>query len=58
VLAAIPPFPETAAYVARIRSSAPEFEAVPADGGSVGGDVDPMLPSGYRNGRSAEAAVA
>lgn len=54
----VPPFPETTAYIARIRSTAPEFEALPADGSSVGGDVDAMLPAGYRNGRTAGAAVA
>ncbi len=54
----IPPFPETTDYIARIRSRAPEFEAAPAAGSSAGGDVDAMLPSGYRNGRSGDAAVA
>jgi hypothetical protein len=55
----VPPYPETTAYIARIRDTAPSY-AVAADTEVVatGGDVDAMLPSGYRNGRTAEAAVA
>ena len=55
----VPPYPETTAYIARIRDTAPSFAAA-ADTEVVatGGDVDAMLPSGYRNGRTAEAAVA
>lgn len=53
----VPPFLQTTAYIARIRSRVAEFEVLPADEASAAGDVDAMLPSGYRNGRSAEAAV-
>jgi hypothetical protein len=54
----VPPFSETTTYIARIRSRAPEFEAAPAEESLLDGDVDAMLPAGYRNGRTAEAAVA
>ncbi len=55
----VPPYAETVAYVARIRHTAPSY-AVTANTEvvTIGGDVDVMLPAGYRNGRSAEAAVA
>ncbi len=54
----VPPYPETIAYIARIRATAPHYAAAPAQGPVVAGDVDAMLPAGYRNGRTAQAAVA
>lgn len=53
-----PPYPETRAYVARIRTTATRYAAAPTQPVSPGADVDAMLPPGYRNGRSASAAVA
>ncbi|MGB7964146.1 MAG: transglycosylase SLT domain-containing protein, partial [Propionicimonas sp.] len=55
----IPPYPETRAYVNRIRATAPRYAADPTPPTpGFDGAVDGLLPDGYRNGRSAPAAVA
>ena len=62
----IPPYPETEAYVARVWASAtsPDYAIGIADGDGTpradlpAGGVDALLPPGYRNGRTAEEAVA
>ena len=55
----IPAYPQTTAYITRIRAAAPKY-AAPSSTGGVGtaGEVQDLLPTGYRNGRSPEAAVA
>jgi Transglycosylase SLT domain len=60
VLAAggFPPYPETQQYVARVWSmaSGPDYAIELA--GDSGQLVDQLLPTGYRNGRTADQAVA
>lgn len=61
----IPPYPETQRYVDRIwaLASSPDYalrlvdEPGPNGEQALAGGVDAMLPDGYRNGRSADAAV-
>jgi hypothetical protein len=60
----IPPYPETSDYVAKVRALARRYEVSDAEPSADTssranrGDVDALLPAGYRNGRSSEAAVA
>jgi hypothetical protein len=61
VLAAgdVPPFPETRMYVDRVLAAAagPGY-ALTGGGTLLAGGADALLPAGYRNGASAEEAVA
>jgi hypothetical protein len=62
----VPPSPDTQAYVQRVLELAASDayalrlaeDTDPARAGVPDGGVDPMLPAGYRNGRTAAQAVA
>ena len=54
----VPLYSETTAYIAKIHTLAAQYATPPETAADTPGEVDAMLPAGYRNGRTASAAVA